>query len=233
MSSKPRPKRDRSKEAEENQTAATDIAEMDVEEMRNALIAERNKTQALEAEKVAQQLATAEREAERTKAEKASRAADNERMALLERKVEVLTSGKEKESPKGRPPYKTQDQPESSIDYFNLNLNESKAPERCSAIYEIWKAAENKTCVVVFDKDHSIKEIIYDYYPKTSPKLNSLDEFNAPGGCIPVVVLLSLVGGYSEIRAFWGFKRNLSGTKYLYEERPLHRLLRRGLQKNP
>ena len=45
MSSKPRPKRDRSKEAEENQTAATDIAEMDVEEMRNALIAERNKTQ--------------------------------------------------------------------------------------------------------------------------------------------------------------------------------------------
>ena len=204
MSSKPRPKRDRSKEAEENQTAATDIAEMDVEEMRNALIAERNKTQALEAEKVAQQLATAEREAERTKAEKASRAADNERMALLERKVEVLTSGKEKESPKGRPPYKTQDQPESSIEYFNLNLNESKAPERCSAIYEIWKAAENKTCVVVFDKDHSIKEIIYDYYPKTSPKLNSLDEFNAPGGCIPVVVLLSLVGGHSEIRAFWG-----------------------------
>ena len=116
MSSKPRPKRDRSKEAEENQTAATDIAEMDVEEMRNALIAERNKTQALEAEKVAQQLATAEREAERTKAEKASRAADNERMALLERKVEVLTSGKEKESPEGRPPYKTQDQPKQKQD---------------------------------------------------------------------------------------------------------------------
>ena len=57
----------------------------------------RHKTKALEAEQVSQQLATAERDMQRAKAEKATRAVQEERMALLGRKFDALSAEKEKE----------------------------------------------------------------------------------------------------------------------------------------